>query len=76
MIHCWEDETQYIVKKHGLDSQEYVDSILRGGGTCMLPDGHTGAMNLRPMVKLQFCSGITQRTTGRKPRRLANRYSA
>ena len=57
MIHCWEDETQYIVKKHGLDSKEYVDSILRGGGTCMLPDGHTGGHEFTPDGEITILFG-------------------
>lgn len=43
-VHCWQDEGEY----HGFGSVEWAASLHRGGGTCMLPDGHKGPHEFTP----------------------------
>lgn len=38
VLHCWQGEND----ENEIGSDEWVEIFLRGGGICMLPDGHEG----------------------------------
>jgi hypothetical protein len=54
--HCWKDRGEWAQEEFGFGSQEWVESYLFGGCTCLLEDGHAGPHEWTPDgdIKVEF----------------------
>ena len=53
-LHCWADEADYAANEHGWCSDEHIDVLRRGNGTCMLEAGHDGPHEWTPDADIEI----------------------